>query len=114
MPARITFAGREVDKFQRVAVGIAKVKRLDSGCVQIPLRQGLGSSRNRLNVGLEQKGAGGLHVRYDDGDVLKPLIVAFRIGRNGPPPWASGTQLVLCSRSPAQGWRPARWCRTRP
>ena len=89
MPARITFAGREVDEFQRVAVGIATVKRLDSGCVQIPLRQGLGSGRNRLNVELEQTGAGGLHVRYDDGDMLKPLIVAFRIVRNGPPPGRS-------------------------
>src|SRR5215813_2371280 len=41
MPLRLPFVGREVDNFQRVAVGISEVEGFDAGSIDIPIGKAL-------------------------------------------------------------------------
>ena len=60
---------------------VAKVKRFDPGRPLVPLRKSLRGSGDVLDLVLPQVLVSLVHISHDDRDVLKPAIVAARVGR---------------------------------
>src|SRR5271165_1222057 len=82
--ARFVPLGRSLvlGKFQNLhgmLVGILEIERLDARGVFIPIGQSLWSGRSVLDAIFTQHPIGPVHVADDDGNVLKPKIVAARI-----------------------------------
>jgi hypothetical protein len=67
-----------------MAVGILKKERLDSTRVLVPVRQALGAGRGVLDLLYAEVLIRLVHVAHDDGDVLKPAVVAARVERDWP------------------------------
>ena len=63
-------------------VRILEIERLDARGVFVPIRQSLRPGRSVLDAIFTQHLIRPVHVADDDGDVLKPKIVAARIGRD--------------------------------
>src|SRR5262245_39462094 len=82
LPLRITFPGRKPDDFEHMVFRILEVKSPDAAGVRIPVRQRLRSGGDVLNLVLSQLLIRLVHVAHHDGDVLKPVIVAARVGRH--------------------------------
>jgi hypothetical protein len=85
LPARLALAGGELQHLEEVAVGIAEVERLDAGGPDVPCRQTLRARGRMSHAVLPESRVGVFHVRGDDGDVLKPAVVAAGIHGIGPP-----------------------------
>src|ERR1044071_1257986 len=83
LPFRISFARRKTDQRQYVIFWITTVKGLNAAGIFVPLRQGLRSSGHMPDFVSEQLRVGFFHIAYYNGDVLKPMIEAAGIGRNG-------------------------------
>src|SRR5262249_3013140 len=82
MPLRLPFVGREVDELQRVAVGIPEVEGFDAGGIDIPLEKARRAGGDLLAMRIPQPRVRALHVASDNGDVLKPAVIAARVGGN--------------------------------
>src|SRR6516162_1607004 len=70
--------------FHGMFIWILEVKRLNSPSIFVPVRQALWSRRSELNFVLPQDPIGAVHIADNNGDVLKPEIIAARIHRNRP------------------------------
>src|SRR5690348_3939094 len=106
MPLGVAFAVREMQHFERMAVGIAKIESFNAAGVLVPVGEPLRSGRCMFDLVLAQPSIGAVHVTYDDRDVLESAVVAVRFdGRRAP----SRSQ-VLCEldilRAEAQASRP--------
>ena len=64
-------------------IRITEIERLNSSCGFDRRRQRLWSGRNELHFQRVQFIERLVHVSYDNGDMLKPKIIALRIHRNG-------------------------------
>ena len=80
-PNPSTLAGREIEKFQRVAVGIAELEGFhEAVCWWQRHRPGIGDRREADPLEL---GVGLVHVRDDDREMLEPAIRAPAVRRIG-------------------------------
>src|SRR5215469_11304300 len=86
MPFQLTFLRRELQNLQRVSVRILEVKGANSGCCLEVVGQKLGAGRDLTNLILAKPVIGAIHVACDDGDMLKPAIVAEGNGGSQAPP----------------------------
>ena len=77
LPLRITFARREPNDLEHVVLGITKIERFDSPRILVPFWQGLRRSGDLLDPVPAELFVGPIHVSHNDGDVLKPVIVAL-------------------------------------
>src|SRR5205085_10524852 len=66
-----------------MAVGIAKIKCANATGVRVPVRQPLRSWRSMLHLVFPEPLVCLIHVADDNGDVLKPAVIAARIDRGG-------------------------------
>src|SRR5262249_36502 len=82
LPECKTLAGRELDQLERVAVGITKIDRADATGIWVPGRQLLRASRDRGRAAAHYCGIRPTNVGKDDGQMLKPEIVAAGIPRH--------------------------------
>ena len=87
VPLRGTFAFREFKNFDRMLVGVFEVERLDTGGILVPVGQSLRPRGSVLDVILAEHLIRLVHVADDDSNVLKPKIVAARIGWNSAAAW---------------------------
>src|ERR1043166_3283691 len=92
LPLLIALAFRKLKNLEPVLVGIAEVKSFDATGVLVPIRQPLWTGGSMFDFVLAQPGVGPVHVAGDDGNVLKPAIVAARINWN----WTSLWRQILC------------------
>src|SRR5216683_3412973 len=83
MPFGIALALGELENLDGVLIGVLKVESFDAARVFVPIRQPLRAGGGVLDFILSQNRVGAVHVAYDDGDVLKPHIVASGIDGNG-------------------------------
>src|SRR5262249_4117142 len=83
LPAGISLTRRKINNLKIVLVGIAKIERLNSSRGFDRWRQSLRRRRNELHFQRAQFIERLVHIAYDDGDMLKPKIIAARILRNG-------------------------------
>src|SRR5437016_1923737 len=83
MPLGIALAGGEGQNFQRMAVRVAKIKCADAAGVLVPIGQSLRAWRSVLYFVPAQPSVRAVHIPDDQRYVLKPAIVAARIGRRG-------------------------------
>src|SRR5262245_6893803 len=84
MPLRITLRRRELEDFQKVAVGIFEVKRADARSSLNVRGQELRPGGRMLNLVLAQPLVGAVHFTRDDGDMLEPAVVSARLRRERP------------------------------
>src|SRR5712692_4622383 len=83
MPFGIAFALGELENLDGVLIGVLKVESFDAARVFVPIRQPLRTGGGVLDFILSQNRVGVVHVADDDGDVLKPDVVALGINGNG-------------------------------
>src|SRR5271166_6176708 len=86
MPFRAAFILWKGEHFEEMAVRVAKVERLDSGGVFIPVRKPLRSGRSVLNLVLSKPRICSVHVAGDNGDMLEPAIIGPCFGGRWPTP----------------------------
>src|SRR6266545_67226 len=84
LPARVALAWRKINDLKIVLIGITKVERFDSGSSFNRGWQRLWTGRDELHLQRSQFFKGLVHVAYDNCRVLKPKVVAARIGGNRP------------------------------
>src|SRR5688572_13863826 len=82
LPFLITFVGRKLKDLKPVFVRVAKVKGFDAPGVSVPIGQTLWTSRSMFDFVFTQQRVSFVHVAGDDGNMLKPTIIAARINRN--------------------------------
>jgi hypothetical protein len=82
LPARLAFAGWELDQLERVAVGIAERNRSDAARVRVRGGQCLRPGGNRRRTLPPHDRISPVDVRDDDREVLKPAAVAARMVRD--------------------------------
>src|SRR5215471_5356171 len=82
MPLGITLPFGEPEDFDGMLVRILEVESPDAACVLVPIREALRRGRGVLDLVLTENCIGEIHVADDDGDVLKPEVVALRIHGN--------------------------------
>src|SRR5689334_17748121 len=87
LPLLIALACGKLQNLEPVLVRIAKVESLDAARILVPIRRPLWTSRSMFDFVLAQQSVSFVHVAGDDGDVLKPMIVAARIDRNRAAFW---------------------------
>ena len=80
LPCALVFG--EFQNLHGMPVGILEIERLDTRGVFVPIRQSLRPGRSVLDAIFPQHPIGPVHVAHDDGNVLKPKIVAAGIIRN--------------------------------
>src|SRR5215813_14876156 len=80
MPFGQSLTFRKGENFQKVIIGITEVESFNAGGIAVPCRQRLWTAAGMLHAVLTQPGIGRIHIARNDGDVLKPAIVAARIG----------------------------------
>src|SRR6266478_7049991 len=73
-------------------VRVLKIEGRDAGSVLVPVRKPLRPGRSVLNFVLPQPGVRLVHIADNDGDVLKPAIVAARIDGD----WSTFRRQVFC------------------
>src|SRR5712692_1194920 len=83
LPLRSTFTIGELQNLHGMFVGVFEIESLDSARVFVPIRQPLRTRGGVLNFVLPKNRVGAVHVADDDGDVLKPDVVASGINGNG-------------------------------
>src|SRR5271165_3182375 len=88
MPLGIALVRRKFEYLHRMAIRVFEVKGFDASGVLVPVGKSLWAGGGVLHVVLPKDGIRTVHVTNDDGDVLKPQIVAARIHRDGSPPWS--------------------------
>src|SRR5439155_22151971 len=66
-------------------IRVLEIKRLDPAVIFVPIRQALRARGSMFDLVLPQNGVSAVHVADDDGDVLKPDVVAARVDRNRAP-----------------------------
>ncbi len=76
VPFRGALAGWKLQDFERVPVGIFEVESPNSRRRLDVLWKGLRTSRGVLNLIAAQQSVSPIHIRGDDGDMLKPAIIA--------------------------------------
>ena len=74
-----------MNEFKIMPVRIAEIKCRNICRLLIPDRQGLRNTRHKADVRVSHAGVGLIHIGNDNRDMLKPAIVAARIGRIRPP-----------------------------
>src|SRR6516165_813506 len=92
MPFGVASSYWKPQDFGGMFVWVLEVKGLNSTGIFVPVRQALRPRRSELDLVLPQDPIGAVHIADDDGDVLKPEIIAARIYGNRP---ASGSE-KLC------------------
>src|SRR6185369_4483947 len=76
LPLLIALALGELQNLEPVFVWIAKVECLDAAGVLVPIGQTLWTTRRMFDFVLTQQRVSLVHVARNDGDMLKPTIVA--------------------------------------
>src|SRR6266496_1878992 len=84
LPARITFTRRKINDLKIVLIGIAKIERFNASSGFDRRRQRLWTGRDELHLQCPQFLEGLVHIAHDDRYMLKPKVVAARIGGNRP------------------------------
>src|SRR5215469_12402614 len=84
MPFAVPFSFWKRQDFDGMFVWVLEVKRLNSPGIFVPVGQALRSRRSELDSVLEQNLIGAVHIADNNGDVLKPEIIAARIRGNRP------------------------------
>src|SRR5690242_326183 len=69
--------------FNRMSVGVLEVEGFDAPRVLVPVGQPLRARGGVLDIVLSQNRVRSIHVADNDGEVLKPKVVAARIDGNG-------------------------------
>src|SRR4051794_2872436 len=87
MPFLIALVRWERKEFQCMAVGILEIEGANARGSFVPLRYGLWARRRELNSVLPKPCICLVHIANDDGDMLKPQIIASRIGGDRPSSW---------------------------
>src|ERR1041385_9253431 len=75
VPFGQAFLWGEPQNLQNMVIRIAKVKRFDATRILVPGWQGLRAAAGEVDLVLAKPGIRGIHVAYDDGDVLDPAIL---------------------------------------
>src|SRR6266404_745246 len=83
MPLGIAFTLGELQNLHRMFIGVSEVESFNAARVFVPIRQPLRTGGGVLDFILSQNRVCAVHVADDDGDVLKPHIVASGIDGNG-------------------------------
>src|SRR6266852_6028037 len=83
MPLGIAFTLGELQNLHGMFIGVFEVESFDAARVFVPIRQSLRTGGGVLDFILSQNRVGAVHVADDDGDVLKPHVVASGIYGNG-------------------------------
>ncbi len=83
MPLGIAFTIGELQNLHGMFIGVFEVESFDAARVFVPIRQLLRTGGGVLDFILSQNRVGAVHVADDDGDVLKPDVVASGINGNG-------------------------------
>src|SRR5215467_14587787 len=76
MPLGIALPLRKPKDFDGMLVRILEIESPDAACVLVPIRETLWRGRSVLDLVLTENCIGAIHVADDDGDVLKPEVVA--------------------------------------
>src|SRR6266446_2425965 len=83
MPPGIAFTLRELQNLYGMFIGVFEVESFDAARIFVPIRQPLWAGGGVFDFVLSQKRVRAIHIADNDGDVLKPDIVASRINGNG-------------------------------
>src|SRR6266849_6134763 len=83
LPPGITFTLGELQNLHGMFIGVFEVESLDAARVFVPIRQTLRARGSVLDFVLPQNRIRTVHIADDDGDVLKPHVVASGIDGNG-------------------------------
>src|SRR6266496_1002880 len=84
MPLPVTLSYRELQDLQRMAIRVFEVECANSGSVLVPLWQALRRQRCGLDMICLQDRVRAIQVAHDDGDMLKPEIIAAGVARRRP------------------------------
>src|SRR6266849_6573959 len=82
MPLGIAFTLGKLKNLHGMFIGVFEVESFDAARVFVPIRQPLRTGGGVLDFILSQSRVGAVHVADDDGDVLKPNVVASGINGN--------------------------------
>jgi len=82
MPLEIALSLGKPEGFDGMLVRVLEVEGLDA--ILVPIRKALRRGRSEFDLVLTEDRVGAVHVADNNGDVLKPKIIAARIHRNRP------------------------------
>src|SRR5215472_662883 len=84
MPFRCALIRRELQNFERMAVRVREIERANAGSRFDVLWKSLWPRRSVLHLVLSQPSVSFVHVACNDGDMLKPAVVAAGVWRHRP------------------------------